>query len=101
MLALLIPYLAVLVRRLHDTGRSAWWLLLFLPIATLGLAVLLLMLFLIGFASAFGADAEIDASIMALMASVNFAIFVGGTIPLLIFCALPGTVGPNRYDPDH
>ncbi|MGH2489623.1 MAG: DUF805 domain-containing protein, partial [Candidatus Limnocylindria bacterium] len=24
----LIPYLAVSVRRLHDTGRSGWWLLL-------------------------------------------------------------------------
>jgi uncharacterized membrane protein YhaH (DUF805 family) len=24
----LIPYLAVAVRRLHDTGRSGWWLLL-------------------------------------------------------------------------
>lgn len=33
-LALLLPGIAVLVRRLHDTGRSAWWLLLYLvPIA--------------------------------------------------------------------
>jgi uncharacterized membrane protein YhaH (DUF805 family) len=24
-LALVLPYLAVLVRRLHDTGRSGWW----------------------------------------------------------------------------
>jgi uncharacterized membrane protein YhaH (DUF805 family) len=29
-LASLIPGLAVAVRRLHDTGRSAWWLLLLL-----------------------------------------------------------------------
>ncbi|MEP2101980.1 MAG: DUF805 domain-containing protein [Parasphingorhabdus sp.] len=27
-LALLVPSLAVSVRRLHDTGRSGWWLLL-------------------------------------------------------------------------
>ena len=27
-LAVLIPSLAVSVRRLHDTGRSGWWLLL-------------------------------------------------------------------------
>jgi uncharacterized membrane protein YhaH (DUF805 family) len=27
-LAVLIPYLAVSFRRLHDTGRSAWWLLI-------------------------------------------------------------------------
>lgn len=26
-LAMLLPGLAVVVRRLHDTGRSAWWLL--------------------------------------------------------------------------
>lgn len=33
-LALLLPELAVTVRRLHDTDRSGWWLLAFLiPIA--------------------------------------------------------------------
>ena len=32
-LALLIPSIAVAVRRLHDVGRSAWWLLItFVPI---------------------------------------------------------------------
>lgn len=32
-LALLVPSLAVSVRRLHDTGRSGWWLLIaLLPI---------------------------------------------------------------------
>lgn len=32
-LALLIPGLAVLVRRLHDTDRSGWWMLIgFVPI---------------------------------------------------------------------
>ena len=33
LLAVFIPSIAVSVRRLHDTGRSGWWLLLvFLPI---------------------------------------------------------------------
>ncbi len=100
MLALLIPYLAVLVRRLHDTGRSAWWLLLLLPTAILGLVVLLIVIFIITFPAAWGADAEIGWGLILIMAFVNFAIFVGSTIPLLIFCALPGTVGPNRYGPD-
>lgn len=27
-LAVLVPSLAVLVRRLHDTGRSGWWMLI-------------------------------------------------------------------------
>jgi uncharacterized membrane protein YhaH (DUF805 family) len=39
-LALLLPSIAVSVRRLHDTDRSAWWLLIAL-IPLLGVIVLL------------------------------------------------------------
>lgn len=39
-LAVLLPSLAVSARRLHDTGRSGWWLLIgFIPV--LGLIVLI------------------------------------------------------------
>lgn len=39
-LAILIPSIAVSVRRLHDTGRSGWWLLIsFVPL--IGFLVLL------------------------------------------------------------
>jgi uncharacterized membrane protein YhaH (DUF805 family) len=31
-LALILPLIAAAVRRLHDTGRSGWWLLLFLTV---------------------------------------------------------------------
>ncbi|MEN5390785.1 DUF805 domain-containing protein [[Pseudomonas] hibiscicola] len=42
-LTLALPLIAVTIRRLHDTDRSGWWLLLGLvPIA--GLAVLVFML---------------------------------------------------------
>ena len=42
-LALLIPGIAVSIRRLHDTGRSGWWLLLaFVPIVG-GLILLVFM----------------------------------------------------------
>ena len=45
LLALIIPGLAVAVRRLHDTGRSGWWLLVaFIPIV--GAIVLLIFLVL-------------------------------------------------------
>jgi uncharacterized membrane protein YhaH (DUF805 family) len=44
MLAMLIPYLAVGVRRLHDTDRSGWWLLLgFIPL----LGGLILLIFFV------------------------------------------------------
>ncbi len=39
-LAILIPSLAVLVRRLHDTNRSGWWILIGL-IPVIGWIVLL------------------------------------------------------------
>ncbi|MGV9005395.1 MAG: DUF805 domain-containing protein [Brevundimonas sp.] len=35
-----LPYLAVQVRRLHDTGRSGWWLLIAL-VPVLGMILLL------------------------------------------------------------
>jgi uncharacterized membrane protein YhaH (DUF805 family) len=46
-LAMFVPNLAVSVRRLHDTDRSGWWLLLcFLPI--IGIIVLLVFFCLDG-----------------------------------------------------
>lgn len=42
-LAVLIPSIAVTVRRLHDVGRSGWWLLIaFLPLV--GVIVLLVFM---------------------------------------------------------
>ena len=42
-LAILIPALAVSVRRLHDTGRSGWWLLILL-IPLIGTIVILIFM---------------------------------------------------------
>ncbi|MFH9075407.1 DUF805 domain-containing protein [Streptomyces alboflavus] len=42
-LAVLIPGIAVSVRRLHDTDRSGWWLLLFL-IPLIGMIILIVWL---------------------------------------------------------
>ena len=44
-LLVLIPSIAVAVRRLHDTGRSGWWLLLAL-IPAIGAIILLVFLVL-------------------------------------------------------
>jgi uncharacterized membrane protein YhaH (DUF805 family) len=42
-LAVLLPSLAVCVRRIHDTGRSAWWLLIsFIPLVG-GISLLVFM----------------------------------------------------------
>ncbi|MCB1744209.1 MAG: DUF805 domain-containing protein [Gammaproteobacteria bacterium] len=43
-LAVLIPGLAVTIRRLHDTGRSGWWVLIALIPAVGGIILLIFML---------------------------------------------------------
>ncbi|MEU0136765.1 DUF805 domain-containing protein [Streptomyces sp. NPDC006296] len=42
-LAVLIPALAVVVRRLHDTGRSGWWILIGLVPLVGGIVLLVFM----------------------------------------------------------
>lgn len=84
-LACFLPNLAVTVRRLHDTDRSALWLLLYAP----------------GIISAFlvarGAIANHG------IPSTN-PIFSGlgsiANIAMLVFMSLKGTDGPNRFGPD-
>ena len=45
--AVIVPYLAVIIRRLHDTERTGWWILIaFIPIV--GALVLLVFLILQG-----------------------------------------------------
>jgi len=46
-LATFIPNLAVTVRRLHDTGRSGWWVLVVL-VPAIGALILLVLLLLDG-----------------------------------------------------
>jgi uncharacterized membrane protein YhaH (DUF805 family) len=86
-IATLVPSVAVGVRRLHDTDRSGWWLLL--PIIPYCLA------FALGGATMMrnpGAGMGI-AMIFMLIGGV-------GAIVLLVFYVLSGTPGDNRYGPN-
>ena len=60
-LAILIPSLAVFVRRLHDTDRSGWWIFLSL-VPALGIIVLLVFAVLEGSAgeNEFGPDPKAE-----------------------------------------
>ena len=74
-LALVIPQWAVGIRRLHDTGRTGWWMLLgLLPLVTMVLSLTLGLWFL--------------------------NIFNLAGLVLLFFFVLEGTRGPNQYGPD-
>ncbi len=88
-LALMVPSLAVLVRRLHDTDRSGWWLLVFaVGLGSFGVALV------VGIANA--GDA-FGLTPILVIGGIGIGIAL---ITLFIFTILPGTAGPNRYGPD-
>ena len=86
--ATLVPSMAVAVRRLHDTNRSGWWLLLpMIPYLVLGFQM----------GRAMG-----DPTDMSGMASVGLIALLALAcgIAFLVFMVLPGTAGPNRFGED-
>ncbi|HEX3667352.1 MAG TPA: DUF805 domain-containing protein [Rhizomicrobium sp.] len=88
-LALLLPTLGITARRLHDTGRTASWvLLLAVPwcLSILAGLVALLSFFTFGLFGMLFVFAPIIA--LASLAAV---------VVLIYFCAQPGTPGPNEY----
>lgn len=93
-LGILIPSIAVGVRRLHDTNRTGWWLLMPVVPYLLGIVLILAGVAVIGSGSGggFGTFAVIG-GVMVLAA-------LAAGIALLIFLFLPGTVGPNRFGAD-
>lgn len=86
-LALLVPGLAATVRRLHDTNRSGWWVLIVaVPYLIMGI--------MMGMSAASGDVTGLaSAGIVGLVALV-------GAIAMLVFMILPGTKGDNRFGPD-
>jgi uncharacterized membrane protein YhaH (DUF805 family) len=81
-LALAIPGLAVAVRRLHDTNRSGWWLVL--PIAP----------FL------FWAVALVGHFNFLPLFRIVMVAFILAPLALLVLMCLPGTPGENCYGHD-
>jgi uncharacterized membrane protein YhaH (DUF805 family) len=93
-LGLVVPNIAVSVRRLHDTDRTGWWILL--PVVPYCLAILLGGAALMGgpaTGSAMGVGAGMG------IAAIFMLIGLACAIALLVFYCLPGTPGDNRYGP--
>ena len=87
-LATIVPGIAVGVRRLHDTNRSGWWILL--PIVPYALAMIL------------GGPAIMAGGLGAGLGIAALFLFVGFicAIVLLVFMVLPGSPGENLYGPN-
>jgi uncharacterized membrane protein YhaH (DUF805 family) len=80
-LALLIPTLAVGVRRLHDTERSGWWLGGYLLLVVVSNVL----------------QRTTGSAGLATLLGIATLIYA---IALLVFYCLDGTKGPNKYGPD-
>jgi len=94
-LATIVPCLAVGVRRLHDTNRTGWWIVL--PIVPYCLA------FVLGGAAMMGGAAMgSGVGVMAGAGLASIFLLIGAicAILVLVFYCLPGTPGDNRYGPN-
>lgn len=81
-----LPYLAVMVRRLHDTGRRGWWLLK--PMALSLGAMLALGALVMG------------GGALTLLALPLALVPIGAAIWQIVVLCLPGEEGDNRFGPD-
>lgn len=96
-LAFFIPSLAVTARRLHDTGRTGWWMLLpvgpllGLLVASVGVAV----------ATVFEAGGESAAArnAMVVLMTVCGLLSIAAFVVVLVFLCLDSGPGPNKYGP--
>ncbi|WP_310476798.1 DUF805 domain-containing protein [Sandarakinorhabdus sp.] len=101
-LGLLLPSIAVGVRRLHDLDRTGWWLLA-------PLALLVPTLAIAGMAGAGGAIAGLlgsEAGAGAGVGSAAVVVAIGGVavlamaVVMLAWYCTRGTQGENRFGPD-
>ena len=115
-LAILLPTLGVFVRRLHDTGRTGWWLIMPYVVAIIAYIVFVfangpeLLQIMENITKAMPVPTDgtpPDPMVMLKLEMPLFKLMLPWVmIPsyaaqglLLIFCALRGTPGPNRFGP--
>jgi uncharacterized membrane protein YhaH (DUF805 family) len=98
-LAILVPDIAVAVRRLHDINRTGWWILA--PVAPYLVGWMALGASLGSSMAGGGKDpAAAFAGPGGIVFLVAMLVAVALAITLLVFYFLEGTRGPNKYGPD-
>ncbi|HEY2032403.1 MAG TPA: DUF805 domain-containing protein [Rhizomicrobium sp.] len=83
LLVLLLPGLAAVTRRLHDTSRSGWWIVGYFCLYIAIAAITIFAALHIGYWALSGLAFDV-------------ALIIG----FWVILALPGTSGANRYGPD-
>jgi uncharacterized membrane protein YhaH (DUF805 family) len=109
-LALFLPSLAVGVRRLHDTNRSGWWIILPIGVTVAGF----ILFFIVVGASLFQTisangtgnsmtEAQSLQMVMSFFGSLFLCVilpYLIASIVMLVFFVTDGTAGPNRFGQD-
>ncbi len=109
-LALLIPSLAVGVRRLHDINRSGWWLIMPVVVAIVGVTVFMIVFGIHMFQlismhpnGSNMSDKEGLSLIFGMLGYMFLFIVLPSLISqivMLVFYVTEGTRGPNRFGND-
>ena len=104
-LAILLPSVAVTIRRLHDTNRRGWWFVL--PISSLGLAFIAFIAFAVSTAFSLVDPSEWDTqnlfdgmsfiAILIIALALISAVVTG--VANFVFTLLQGDAGENRFGP--
>ncbi len=94
-LAMAPLWLTVTVRRLHDTGRSAWWLLPYAVVA----AVWALIIYWSLNTSVVVEQPQGFFLVAVFLSGIWALVTLACAMLLLVLCSQPGTTGPNRYGP--
>jgi uncharacterized membrane protein YhaH (DUF805 family) len=83
LVATILPALAVSVRRLHDTGRTGWWLVV----------LYILVILLSGLSTLGDLESLQTLVVIGVLAFIAFAF----TIVIVVFAVLDSTPGENKY----
>ncbi len=109
-LALLIPSLAVGVRRLHDINRSGWWIIMPFVVAFVGVTIFMIVfgthIFQAAMAHQNGSEMT-ESEGLSLVFGMFGYLFLCVILPslisqivMLVFYVTDGTPGPNRFGND-
>ena len=100
MLGVLVPNIAVQVRRLHDTDRSGWWVAIFYGIYAAFLAMVAPAM--MAMQSAADSSTPVSPAIPAMGAGAGLLglVMLIYCVVLIVFYCQRGTAGDNRYGPD-
>ncbi|APZ98308.1 hypothetical protein BWQ93_07285 [Sphingopyxis sp. QXT-31] len=85
---------AAAVRRLHDSDRRGWWILLPLPFLAIGLATMRPLFDDFGRGTETGAPPDFS---LFLLLFFNNIVYLACVLAVIILLALPGTAGANRF----